>query len=55
MDKQLAPREEIDESPADIEFWEDDCGLSDLAKDAFDQLKKRPDRGPAKTVQEWRQ
>jgi hypothetical protein len=52
MDKHPKPQEEVNESPADIEFWEDDCGLSDLAKDAFEQLKQCPDRGPAKQVQE---
>ena len=26
--------------PRSWEFWEDDCGLSELAKDAFAQVRK---------------
>jgi hypothetical protein len=32
-----------DETPA-IEFWEDDCGLSDLARDQFSQMQQTSDQ-----------
>jgi hypothetical protein len=40
MDKVIIPDEEGEPQAPDIEFWEDDCGLADLAKDAFANLKK---------------
>ena len=40
MDKVIIPDEEGEPQAPDIEFWGDDCGLADLAKDAFASLKK---------------
>jgi hypothetical protein len=42
MEKEMLPQEEREPQTQDIEFWDDDCGLADLAKDAFAALKKTP-------------
>jgi len=42
MEKEMLPEEENEPQAPDIEFWDDDCGLADLAKDAFAALKKTP-------------
>ena len=42
MEKEMPPNEEREPQAQDIEFWDDDCGLADLAKDAFAALKKTP-------------
>jgi hypothetical protein len=42
MEKLILPEEEQEPQAQDIEFWDDDCGLADLAKDAFAALKKVP-------------
>jgi hypothetical protein len=40
VDKDATP-EEAPEAPAlDLDSWGDDCGLADLAKDAFSQLQQ---------------
>ena len=39
--KQIKSKDKSQEpEPCSWEFWEDDCGLSELAKDAFAQIRK---------------
>jgi hypothetical protein len=40
MEKEMLPIEMGRPQPKEIEFWDDDCGLSDLARDAFAQLQQ---------------
>jgi|WetSurSiteA1Bulk_404760.scaffolds.fasta_scaffold102080_2 hypothetical protein len=46
MNKELLTDDDDQWQRPAIEFWEDDCGLSDLARDEFAQLDR--DSGPRK-------
>jgi hypothetical protein len=48
MEKEMLPSETAHPQPQEIEFWDDDCGLSDLARDAFAQLQRtsEPEKDP---------
>lgn len=48
MEKEMLPIEAGRPQPQEIEFWDDDCGLSDLARDAFAQLQQpsEPEKDP---------
>jgi hypothetical protein len=48
MEKEMLPIETGHPQPHEIEPWDDDCGLSDLARDAFAQLQQpsEPEKDP---------
>jgi hypothetical protein len=43
MDKDVLKSHNNTGNTVDIEFWEDDCGLSDLARDQFSQMQQTSD------------
>ena len=49
MEKEMLPEEEREPVAQEIEFWDEDCGLADLAKDAFAALNKTRARESDKT------
>ncbi len=50
MEQEKPDRKEQLINPQDIQFWDDDCGLADLAKDAFATLKKPEDNKADKEI-----
>lgn len=44
MDKDLLNNVNTTDDTPPIESWEDDCGLSDLARDQFSQLERTFDQ-----------